>query len=429
MKNILFEFSSADLEHAYVIARNNGVTEYVDEPDNPMYDYRTRRYLFGATDSIENLISASIVSYVDTDKYVSTTEDMHHLDVNERYFDTAANYISPIRIRQDGTKYYYILVPVLRDSVVKGVVCLEIGYSGFEERFISDSTYQSTGIFLLANEDGDVLIQSSTSDLTASDFNRIIGDAYFADKVIYDDQTNRYYYLEEVNIIGEETTYFVFSQTEDELFELRRRVFFDTGLMIVILLFIYALLNFISGQYYHRLISEDTKLVLEEEVREQTKVLRKQARRDSLTQIYNHKVLIDKLEETLLGGGTTSILMIDIDFFKEVNDTYGHVIGDEVLVDLSSLLLQSIRFEDVAGRYGGEEFMVILKDTDLEVGYMIAERIRMDVMNYKFTNQELNITISIGLAEYAGEDATSFIKRADKLLYQSKASGRNMTTM
>lgn len=126
-----------------------------------------------------------------------------------------------------------------------------------------------------------------------------------------------------------------------------------------------------------------------------------------------------------------SLLFIDIDFFKKVNDVYGHLEGDTILKELSEVIMNSCRTADIVSRNGGEEFSVILKDCPLEQAMTIAERTRENVEKHKFTlssGDKINITISIGVANYphTTESVTQLIKDADTALYEAKYAGRNM---
>lgn len=129
-----------------------------------------------------------------------------------------------------------------------------------------------------------------------------------------------------------------------------------------------------------------------------------------------------------------SILMMDIDHFKNLNDTYGHAFGDIVLIKVASILINSLRLEDLASRYGGEEFVIVLKKMTVEDAQLVAERIRQRIesLEFKYTekgkNEIVKTTISIGIARYnSGLDSVpeDLIKRADAALYEAKESGRN----
>ena len=123
-----------------------------------------------------------------------------------------------------------------------------------------------------------------------------------------------------------------------------------------------------------------------------------------------------------------SILMIDIDYFKRVNDTFGHAAGDKVLKTVAETLRVTSRCADMAFRYGGEEFVLLLNKTDLAGARIIAERLRSTIAGLSciYENSEIPITISIGIAEVReGETRDNLLKRADDALYKAKHSGRN----
>lgn len=156
---------------------------------------------------------------------------------------------------------------------------------------------------------------------------------------------------------------------------------------------------------------------------------------DQLTGLHNRRYMSGQLDSLVkrasLGGDPVSALLIDIDFFKKINDTFGHDIGDEVLREFALRLASNVRAIDLPCRFGGEEFVVIMPDTALADALRIAERIRMHVAGSPFKvahgKEMLNVTISIGVSATAGEGDTpeALLKRADEGVYQAKASGRN----
>ncbi|MDF2872984.1 MAG: diguanylate cyclase [Anaerocolumna sp.] len=152
--------------------------------------------------------------------------------------------------------------------------------------------------------------------------------------------------------------------------------------------------------------------------------------KDSLTNLHNHEYILEILErEVELQKQTPKglvVMMLDIDHFKRVNDTYGHQKGDQVLIKIADVIQSCLRSSDFAGRYGGEEFMVILSGiSGINSGIEVAERIKECISNCVFENNELRVTISIGLACYQGESTKELVGIADKLLYQAKGNGRN----
>jgi diguanylate cyclase len=155
--------------------------------------------------------------------------------------------------------------------------------------------------------------------------------------------------------------------------------------------------------------------------------------RDALTQLYNRRfmptILKREIELSRQKKTPFCVLMLDIDFFKKVNDTYGHDAGDRVLQHVSAVIMNRIRAGDFAFRYGGEEFLMVLTEIDLEQGKVVAEQLRERVAAKQIlisNNQSLNVTISIGIAMNDGHpDYKHLIERADKALYTAKNTGRN----
>lgn len=120
------------------------------------------------------------------------------------------------------------------------------------------------------------------------------------------------------------------------------------------------------------------------------------------------------------------IIIFDIDHFKGVNDTYGHSVGDEVLTEISSAVKNTIRKHDALIRFGGEEFIVFLSDTDLEIAKRSAQKLRVLLESTPFSSSGLSLTASFGVVEYTpGESMDLLIEKADKLMYAAKAGGRN----
>ena len=153
---------------------------------------------------------------------------------------------------------------------------------------------------------------------------------------------------------------------------------------------------------------------------------------DGLTNLYNSRQFYSQLElemdRSLRYHHPLSLMLFDIDHFKEYNDTFGHLEGDKVLVRIGQTTKAFLRTMDTAYRYGGEEFTVILPETTGEEALTVGERIRTNVESEKFIqgDQIVTVTISVGIAQYNYKEATSeFVKRADEAMYDSKESGRN----
>jgi diguanylate cyclase (GGDEF)-like protein len=158
---------------------------------------------------------------------------------------------------------------------------------------------------------------------------------------------------------------------------------------------------------------------------------------DALTFLPNRKSILGSLQREVIFAGRygtpLAISMLDIDYFKDINDTHGHVVGDEVLRKLAEELRDHIRHPDVIGRYGGEEFLVVLPHSTIKAAAEQAERLCKHVQSLVIQagENEIRITLSMGLAQYQihREDWQSFLSRADAALYQAKNSGRNRWTI
>jgi two-component system cell cycle response regulator len=156
---------------------------------------------------------------------------------------------------------------------------------------------------------------------------------------------------------------------------------------------------------------------------------------DPLTGLFNRRYmethLASLVEQAANRGKPISVLILDIDFFKSVNDGHGHDAGDDVLREFALRIRKSIRNIDLACRYGGEEFVIVMPETDIAVATVVAERLRRRIANEPFVIQNgsnsLDVTISIGLADLCEpeDNAATILKRADQALYRAKRDGRN----
>jgi diguanylate cyclase (GGDEF)-like protein len=157
--------------------------------------------------------------------------------------------------------------------------------------------------------------------------------------------------------------------------------------------------------------------------------------RDGLTGLFNYRHFMEILDREVARAvryeRSFCLLMLDVDHFKNYNDTHGHPAGDEVLKTLADIVTTRLRAVDFSARYGGEEFVVLLPETDLAGAGTVADDIRVQVENYPFEGRETqplgNVTISLGVAELLdwSEEPASLLKRADDALYRAKSEGRN----
>jgi len=165
------------------------------------------------------------------------------------------------------------------------------------------------------------------------------------------------------------------------------------------------------------------------------KKVRIQADHDGLTRVYNRQSFDKRLRLELKRhqrhGHSLSLLMLDLDYFKKINDTYGHLAGDMVLQRIARLLKNTVRETDFVARYGGEEFVLLLPETSEEDAWLLAQRIRQNIQKiiFSFQGKRFNVTASIGVASLRPDPFTPadvLINRADEALYLAKNSGRNM---
>jgi diguanylate cyclase (GGDEF)-like protein len=173
---------------------------------------------------------------------------------------------------------------------------------------------------------------------------------------------------------------------------------------------------------------------LYEAVQEQNRQLKEMANRDGLTGLYNHRYFHEQLSQDFLRAKryheSLACILLDIDYFKKFNDTYGHQTGDVVLRALANVIQKATRESDLAARYGGEEFAVILYHTDGSAAFEAAERLRemVESNEVKDNGNALRVTISVGIATFPNEkiqDAKDLIEFADQALYKAKDNGRN----
>ncbi len=156
---------------------------------------------------------------------------------------------------------------------------------------------------------------------------------------------------------------------------------------------------------------------------------------DKLTGVYLRKplekIFQQQIEECKRMNESLSVVMLDIDHFKVINDEYGHRKGDQVLTQIADIIVKSVRLDDAVGRYGGEEFVVLLPTASAKLAFQIAERIRQNVYNAELLDDNKRVTISAGISVYPqmGSRQNELIEKADKALYVSKHKGRNLSTV
>jgi two-component system, cell cycle response regulator len=196
----------------------------------------------------------------------------------------------------------------------------------------------------------------------------------------------------------------------------------------------YLVRPFDKNEIMARVRTQIRKKRYAERLRDNVQLSIEMAITDALTSLYNRRYMETHVgtlvDQAISRGKPLSVLMLDIDYFKSINDTHGHDAGDDVLQDFATRIRKSIRGIDLACRYGGEEFVVVMPETDMAVATMVAERLRRRIASEPFPIQKgtrmIEVTISIGIAALGpNDDAAAVIKRADQALYRAKRDGRN----
>ena len=231
------------------------------------------------------------------------------------------------------------------------------------------------------------------------------------------------------------------NQVNKMIFNLICFSFIATLFGIIILYYLSKKINAILEKYKNSLkyLNENLEQKVKtrtHDLEESKELLKEMAEKDSLTNLYNRRYLnsvVDSLIQiSIRNNEPLCLIMIDIDKFKKINDTYGHGIGDEILVQLSNKLLSKFRKSDVISRVGGEEFVVVFPKTKLEAAFKISEELRKDIENsiFKIAQLDIKFTISIGITildKYEDKNLQTILKRADEALYDAKKAGRNKT--
>jgi diguanylate cyclase (GGDEF)-like protein len=187
----------------------------------------------------------------------------------------------------------------------------------------------------------------------------------------------------------------------------------------------------LATEVYHRSQIRDLDRSVKHLEVEQ-KILRKQVDQDALTGVSSRTSLLRELKAALARASKTgqplAVVMADLDHFKAVNDTHGHLVGDKVLREVAARIKAALREFDVVGRYGGEEFVVLLENTSSHTAHQIADRMRVRIGStpVHIANKSLDLTISQGLAvREDGDDSQSLLRKADQAMYKAKQAGRN----
>lgn len=288
-------------------------------------------------------------------------------------------------------------------------------------RVIDDIQQRFNRRVYFVNEAGDIIVSAKTGELHKGSIHELPGIAAIADKIInkniqptnleYDNSHGRI--LLSSRYIPEFNWYLVVEQTEEAEIARVRQVFMGNIAISAVVTVLVLLLCLYSVNRFQRRLENV-------------------AATDSLTGLLNRhafELLFEQaVHEAHRAKTPLSMILLDIDYFKSINDNHGHLAGDRVIMRVARMLENSLRSGDVLCRWGGEEFLILLKQTSLANAQLVAEKLRetMAVEQLQMGNKSLHITGSFGVAEFGGvETLVHFFARADRALYMAKSGGRN----
>lgn len=448
------------------IASNEAVIELCLDPSNQSKQDKATKYLTELQELYPYYENLPIAIKTDSPIPIKVGNQIIQVDNGEFLIDTAAQstvgkagdeytYISEIF---NGKSYYVseiyhsitrgnpifvISAPIVHDGVIIGVSIISPKMNYITELFVDSISIGDSGYMFviddsnetIAHRDRDFILNSTheTKEIIQYITNQIDNGNNFFEAHLY--KSNKYYLGRKLNLPSENLEndiYIVITQDKTDVF---KRVYLYAMFSILVVLFMTILLykslvlinkNHFQQERERRLISD--KHNLEIKVLERTATLEDMSKRDGMTGLLNHKYINEYLKNQILlnnGSKFLCVAILDIDNFKNVNDTFGHQTGDLVIITLANIIQSNVRENDIVGRYGGEEFLVILNDIDFSKSTKTMNRIREEIENYQFLDIDYPITVSIGLTEYKDDDPESIIKRADTLMYQAKDSGKN----
>jgi len=324
--------------------------------------------------------------------------------------------------------------PIFKKDKKVGILIINIFMDKLLQKFSKASLYN---IYLI-DKNGDFISHPNKNkswnkyikngfnikNIFPNEFRNILENDKYKDKKIFS-STMDIYNSDNLKIVIEPKSFHIKKQLDNQLH--------DLFIMMVGLLFLSIPFAYLFARAPLKLEEEiekrDKLLVEQSEIKTQNKILKNKAYFDNLTKIYNRNKFEELFEFEIIRQkrykGSLSIAVLDIDHFKDVNDTYGHLIGDEILVLVAKIVTESIRKIDIFARWGGEEFIVVFPQTKLEGAIIASNMLREKIHNIEHDSVK-DITVSFGVTTYQENDTlTSLFNRCDEALYIAKNSGRN----
>lgn len=340
---------------------------------------------------------------------------------------------------------FVISKPIKHNDEIIGVAIISPQVKYFTEFFIDNTKLGNSGYMFFLDDRGYVIshpnreyilsetefVRGITTNILGNISNR---DQYFKENLV---GVDKLYSFKKANLIEnynmEYDWYIFFTQDMNEIYKPTYKSMWMIGIVILLLVSsLVVIIIIVSYLHYNKEKEEELlklNMSLETLVEERTKELKTMVNTDGLTNLYNKKYLNKQLkksiEEVKSNYKELSVAICDIDDFKKVNDRFGHLVGDDVIRAVSDALKRIVPNEDIVGRYGGEEFLIIFNNTNFKDAMNVCEQIRLEIENLDLEISELNVTISIGIYLWDKQNSAELVKAADDLLYKAKASGKN----
>lgn len=407
-----------------------------------------------------------VALFTDTPYYVQSQSHLVRVDDGEFIIDSVGgnitgkggydlSYINAIAMGKDyyiseiypsinsGEPIIAISYPIRYYDELLGaaVVAPKIDY--FSSRFVESAKYGDTGYMLIVDGRGLAVSHPQAEHVmrpfedqepeTQRIISRILsGQTYFRD--VYE-TSDKSYYVKRVTVDTEHQPYewyMVFTMENyeiysnaDRLLQISISLLLGGSTLIGVLLYFYT--KSFDGKV-RELQQLELNRQLEVEVAARTSHLAEMAVRDGLTKLYNHEATYKALGVAVNGARVSlqplSVIMLDLDYFKALNDTYGHQFGDKVLRATSDVIRRTVRNSDIVGRYGGEEFLIILPGAPKQSAVATANRLAQELRKINL-KEGVTVTASMGVTAWLGDEADELVSRVDKLLYQAKRNGRD----